>query len=272
MLEESIMNFNIFDKRFCDLLEKSNYQLLSPIYFTEVIAYTCATSVYSKYIEHPWYNHFYIHQDKIQCIKDFDKYIFLCNTYYSGKKRRNCIYIPEELEEQDINFQKYGYSIFEKECWWYFDSFSNFHVKLNESLEFSQISYTNYKDFIKVFNRCFSLKEIDAHSNCWKNAFKNMPPLRHIGFIAYQNFVPVGTLWLAANERTCGIYMVTTIPECRKQGIFSSLFVQAIQFCRLNKIQHIILQAVSSDKCNEIYKKMGFVNIFNRIGYLSDIR
>lgn len=261
------MNYSIFDVGFRRLLEISNYQLLTPIYFTKITQYTYATSVYSSQIEHPWYNHFYIPQDKLYCTKNTDISKILCNTYLSSKKRKNCIYIPEELEWLHIHLQSPKFLFFEKEHWWYFNTRLDLQRKMNNDVNIVQISHANFEDFVKVFNVCFNLKA--NHINCWRNVFINSTSLQYIGFMAYKDLIPVGIMWLATNKKFCGIYMVATIPEYRRQGIFTTLFMQVMHYCHIHKIQHILLQSVSTDECNAIYKRIGFINIFTRIGYLS---
>lgn len=262
------MDFNIYNKNFCHLIEKSNYQMLKSVYLTEVIQCEYGAIVQSKWTNNPWYNHAYINQDKMWTIKNVDDFILIYYLYFKMKK--SCIYLPEELKEIGSFLKTWKYHVFEKENWWYFDAFSTFQWDSINDFIIYELTDKNFYDFAKVFSSSFELQDNVEHINCLKKAFIGQKSTSHIGIIAYKGLTPIGILCMIIYEKFCGIYAVATMSEYRNQGVFTFLFEYAIQICRMRGIQHILLQTVSTDECNEVYKKRGFINIFSRIGYLLD--
>lgn len=264
------LELNIYDKNFCHLIEKSNYQMLKSVYLTEVVQYKYGTIVQSKKINNPWYNHAYINQNKTWDIKSINDFILICNLYFKIKKRKSCIYLPEEMKEIGSFLKTLKYQVFEKENWWYFNAFSTYQWSSIHDFLIYELTNNNFNDFKNIFSSGFELQSNIEHIKCLKKAFVVQKSTTHIGIIAYKEFTPVGTLCMIIYEKFCGIYAATTIPKYQNQGVFTYLFEYAIQICRMRGIQHILLQAVSTDACNEVYKKRGFINIFSRIGYLLD--
>lgn len=264
------LDFNIYEKDFCQLIEESNYRMLKSVFLTEIDHYEYGTIVYSNKIDYQWYNHAYVNQNEIKSISSIDDFMLICDMYFKKKKRKCCIYLPEELDILKISSEDWKYCVFEKENWWYFDTFAFVESNSVDDFLISKINNNNFDDFAKIFDSCFVLKDNLLHIKCLKNAFIGQGLATHIGLIAYKNFTPVGTLCMIINENFCGIYAVATMPEYRNQGVFTYLFEHAVRICRMRGIRHILLQTVSKDECNEVYKKRGFINIFSRIGYLID--
>lgn len=262
------MEFNIYDKDFCYLIEKRNYQMLRSVYLTEILQYEYGNIVQSKWLNNPWYNHAYINQDKVWQVQNVDDFILICSLYLNMNKRKSCIYLPEELKEIGSFLRTWKYHVFEKENWWYFDAYSTYQWASVHDFLIYELTYRNFYDFARVFSSSFELQDNIEHINCLKKAFVRKKSSSHIGFIAYKGLKPVGTLCMIIYEEFCGIYAVATMAEYRNQGVFTFLFEYAIHTCRMCGIQHIFLQTVSTDECNEVYKKRGFINIFSRIGYL----
>lgn len=258
----------IFNKNFCHLIERNNYEMLKSVYLTDIIPFFHATIVYSNWIHHPWYNHIYIHQNEYQYVKNIDEIISFSNTYFNIKKQEYCIYIPDESENMRLHLENRNFYSFETENWWYYNTHFDFVKHNTSSFTINKISANNFKDFEKIFKIVFSVLNIEDFIKCSQNAFIEHASPTRMGLIAYKNNIPVGILCIIINQNFCGLYSAATIPTYRNQGIFTSLFDYVIQYCKINKINHILLQAVSTDECNKIYHKMGFINIFSRIGFL----
>ncbi len=85
-------------------------------------------------------------------------------------------------------------------------------------------------------------------------------------FVGRQNNQPVATSLLILSAGVAGIYLVTTLPEARGQGIGASLTVAALREARLRDYKISVLQATKMSV--NIYRSLGYVEYCKIIPYL----
>jgi GNAT superfamily N-acetyltransferase len=78
-------------------------------------------------------------------------------------------------------------------------------------------------------------------------------------YIAFHNKLPAGTLLASYHNKNVGFYMISTLPEFRKQGIASSLIRKAMSDALHKGCSHAVLQA--NKESAGLYASLGFRKI-----------
>lgn len=81
-------------------------------------------------------------------------------------------------------------------------------------------------------------------------------------YIAYENEKPVGVCLCVYHKNIVGIYAVATLPECRKQGISTSIMKKIVEDGIKNKVSQFTLQVATNSNAHLFYSHLGFQDVF----------
>lgn len=127
------------------------------------------------------------------------------------------------------------------------------------------VSLSDIEDFSLVQGKGFcETEDIFNEWHPWMRE-KNISNLNDINqnfYIAYENKKPVGVCLCIYHNNIVGIYAVATLPECRKQGISTSIMLQIIEDGVKNNVSLITLQVATNSYAHSFYRHLGFNDTF----------
>ncbi|MBI2518947.1 MAG: GNAT family N-acetyltransferase [Bdellovibrio sp.] len=120
--------------------------------------------------------------------------------------------------------------------------------------EFSLVQGKGFCSTPEVFNQWYP----------WMRKFNiaNLHNATQTFYVAKINNTPSGVALTIKNDRTLGIYAVTTLLEARKQGISTAIMNEIVSSSKSNPQKTITLQVLKGSYAEGLYKKLGLQTVF----------
>jgi len=127
------------------------------------------------------------------------------------------------------------------------------------------------KDFmnvwIDIFCRSFDSMEIKNEVTTIISQHFNKLTLLIANYYIDEIRYPVGCCLLFKKNRTIGLYCLGTIHQFRKKGVARELISNAAKMVTNDGCDLIILQALTKERSEEFYKRLGFKTVYKKILY-----
>ena len=244
-------------------LEQLHYTMQLGGYFTELKHIPGADCAFTTRFTDVWYNQAY----NIDNTANPRETLESIENYFRERDRHSCVYTSVATNKSFVSeLEKQGYGVFEEESWM-------FAPVINEGSDKSDFKISavieTYEDFATVYRLGLPGPEVEDYIEAAIHIHKNTPEGIQIDYlIAYQDNQPVGMLGLHLTNQIGGVYAVATVPEFRGKGVANALNSEAHKLAQAANCTHLMLQTVSGETSEKVFKKMGYQTEFIRTGYV----
>lgn len=145
-----------------------------------------------------------------------------------------------------------------------FDVHNNYVLNTTKKIGIEQVYKHNLEEWIDIF--CKSFDSVDIKDQVTSIISKHHRKLTLL--VARYNLdhetYPVGCCLLFEKNNNIGLYCLGTVLDFRKKGVARQLIGNAIKITKDNDYNTLVLQTLTEEKYDELYKKLGFRTIYTK--------
>ena len=149
---------------------------------------------------------------------------------------------------------------------------NNYVLNSTKKIEIEQVYKHNLESWIDIFCMSFdSLGIKDEVTNIISKHYRKLT-LLIAHFNLDQGTYPVGCCLLFEKNNNIGLYCLGTVRDFRNKGVARQLIGNAIKIAKDKDYNTLVMQALTEEKYDEFYKKLGFRTIYEKMLYSLEMR
>ncbi len=246
---------------------KDHYQMQLGEFISELHMDDWGISVYSKMTFDPMWNHAAVFPGSETWLPS--KLVDM-ETFALNHRRYSNVYIMAEspgAEKALAILSKANYEVMRVESWMVYRHIGSLPQVVAGSMEIKEVQTgAELNHFVDIFDDSFSTRHVYM-GDALKSQFYAQAPGNVKHFIGYVRQVPVciATLIIGAGGNAC-IYNVGTAGKERKKGYGASITAFLINESIKSGHRRLFLQVNHSSEAERLYSRLGFEELFHRIG------
>tara|TARA_A100000171_G_C2134187_1_gene148902 strand:+ start:2607 stop:3422 length:816 start_codon:yes stop_codon:yes gene_type:complete len=245
------------------------------MYYDEVIDKPTYQLTFFQQADRPYYNAVHALSDKSEMT------ILEIENFFQARNISPSFYLdPQSPRALQKILMERGYQLLksEEESWYHYDLLfqgnkleEKKYLKRPESnvriVEVDLINEDEITDFVHVDQLCNELP--DSVTECLTYNIKNkvLSAVQNHYFIAYVDEKPVATSALGIVGDRAFLSEGATLPEFRRQGLYSSLIKKCLLFAKERKCREAFINCDFEANSNKTAKEMNFIFLFKRDFY-----
>jgi len=213
---------------------------------------------------------------KAESIDDFESDFYKIKQFMNNQNRNASVLIYDKNLIKKINYKKMGLEISDDSVWLMIDNLNEFPIYKSEiNIHIKKINKDEEKEYPYLvgegFKKHSKLDPYDGLSESVITAIKrscfinNQFITEH--YVAENNEKKIGTATIMYNKEIAFIYNITTNLNYRKNGVCKELMSYVINRINELNIDMAVLQTEKGFYPEQIYKNMGFKEIFRAVKY-----
>ena len=213
---------------------------------------------------------------KSESIDEFESDFYEIKQIMNNQNRKASVLINNSDLINKINYKKIGLEISDDSVWLMIDNMNEFpRYKSDINVHIKKINKGEEKEYPYLVEEGFKKhSELDPYDGLSKSIITAIKRSCFINnqfitehYVAENNEKKIGTATIMFNKEIAFIYNITTNLNYRKYGVCKELMSYVINRINELNIDMAVLQTEKGFYPEQIYKKMGFKELFRAIKY-----